>query len=119
MSAIVTWEYYGSLYNKVSETDFPTAEALAEKEVKLIVGYTRWSVLDADAWYYEQLKDCICNTIDKMFDVKNSGSGKGLASVNNDGYAESYSIQTETQAKAELQSCIRAWLSGTGLAGAY
>lgn len=119
MNAIVSWEYYGSLYNKVSEDDFEKAETLAEKEVKLVIGWPRWNALDSEAFYYEQLQDCICNVIDKMADIQKSASGKGVSSVSNDGYSESYVIQTESQAKAELQSCIRAWLSGTGLAGAY
>ena len=119
MSAIVSWEYYNSLYSKVTETDFTKAETLAEKEVKLVVGWPRWNVLDSEAFYYEQLQDCICNVIDKMAGMRNVASGKGISSVSNDGYSESYVIQTESQAKAELQSCIRSWLSGTGLAGAY
>lgn len=119
MSAIVSWEYYSSLYNKITEDDFEKAEALAEKEVKLVVGFPRWNALDSEAFYYEQLQDCICNVIDKMAGMQNVASGKGVSSVSNDGYSESYVIQTESQAKAELQSCIRAWLSGTGLAGAY
>lgn len=119
MSQIVDWEYYNSLYAKVSKDNFDKAENFAEKEVKLVVGYPRWNALNPDAFYYEQLKDCICNTIDKMETMKVSAAGKGIGSVSNDGYSESYVIQTEPQAKAELQSCIRAWLSGTGLAGAY
>ena len=119
MNAIVSWEYYDSLYNKITEDDFEKAEALAEKEVKLVVGFPRWNALDSEAFYYEQLKDCICNVIDKMAEMKESGAGTGLSSVNNDGYSESYTVQTQSQALAELQGSIRAWLSGTGLVGAY
>lgn len=119
MSAIVSWEYYNSLYSKVTETDFEKAETLAEKEVKRVIGIPRWSALDSTEFYYEQLQDCICNTIDKMADMQNVASGKGISSVSNDGYSESYVLQTQTQAIAELQSCIKAWLSGTGLASAY
>ena len=57
--------------------------------------------------------------INKLVENKKSGAGKGIASVSNDGYSESYVIQTESQTRAELQSSIRAWLSGTGLVGAY
>ena len=117
--SIVNWEYYNSLYNKITEDDFDKAETLAEKEVKLVIGSIRWNLLDSTEFYYEQLQDCICNVIDKMADMQKSASGKGVSSVSNDGYSESYVVQTESQAKAELQSCIRAWLSGTGLAGAY
>lgn len=119
MSAIVDWEYYSSLYSKVSQTDFANAEEMAEKQVKLVIGWPRWNALDATAFYYDQLKDCICNVIDKMVDMNKSASGKGISSISNDGYSESYVTQTQTQSIAELQSCIRAWLSGTGLAGAY
>ena len=119
MSQIVDWEYYSSLYSKESQEGFDNAEALAEKQVRLIVGIPRWSALDPEAFYYEQLKDCICNTIDKMYNMQKSGGGKGISSVSNAGYSESYTLQTESQAIVELQSCIRAWLSGTGLAGAY
>ena len=119
MNAIVSWEYYSSLYNKITEDDFEKAEALAEKEVKLIVGFPRWNVLDSEAFYYQQLQDCICKTIDAMVDMQKSAVGKGIGSVSNDGYSESYVIQTGSQAMAELQHSIRLWLSGTGLAGAY
>ena len=42
-----------------------------------------------------------------------------LASVSNDGYSESYVLQTQSQADEELGKNIRAWLSGTGLVRAY
>lgn len=119
MSAIVSWEYYNSLYSKISETDFTKVESLAEKEVKLVIGSIRWNMLDNTEFYFEQLQDCICKVIDKMADMQNVASGKGISSVSNDGYSESYVLQTQSQAMAELQSCIKAWLSGTGLAGAY
>ena len=113
---IVSWEYYKTLHDAVSQEDFDKAEALAEKEVLLVVGR---SSLDSTAFYYEQLKDCICNVIDKLEKDRGSDAGKGVSSVSNDGYSEHYTIQTESQARAELQSLIREWLSGTGLAGAY
>lgn len=116
---IVDWEYYNALHDTVSQKDFDKAEALAEKEVLLVVGRIRWSSLDSTAFYYEQLKDCICNVIDKMEKDRRSDAGKGVSSVSNDGYSEHYTIQTESQARAELQNLIREWLSGTGLAGAY
>lgn len=118
MEKIVDWTYYSSLYSAVSKENFDTAERLAEKEVRLLVG-SRWSDISADAFYYEQLKDCICNTIEYMAQMKKSAAGKGISSVSNDGYAESYVLQTQEQVRAELQCSIRAWLSGTGLAGAY
>lgn len=115
----VDWEYYSSLRDKVKEEDFDRAEALAEKEVQLVIGPIRWATITSSTFGFVQLQDCICNVIDKMAENKESGKGKGIASASNDGYSESYVIQTEEQLRSELQSSIKAWLSGTGLVGAY
>ncbi len=118
MDQIVDWEYYSSHFDKkVTEDTFDIAEERAEDEVKLVIGWIRFAEIDSEAFYYEQLKKCICNAINKS--AEQGASGKGIASVSNDGYSESYTIQTETQAIAELQGCIKHWLSGTGLVGAY
>ena len=57
--------------------------------------------------------------MNRLAENEKSGAGKGVASVSNDGYSENYVVQTESQMRAELQSAIKAWLSGTGLVGAY
>lgn len=119
MSQFVDWEYYSSLHDKVTEEMFERAEILAEKEVQRVIGWIRWPNITEETFGFEQLKDCICNVIDKMAMDGKSGKGKGVSSVSNDGYSESYVIQTEEQLRSELQSSIRAWLSGTGLVGAY
>lgn len=119
MSQMVTWEYYNSLYKKIGKDEFNNAEALAEKEVKRVVGAIRWASISKETFGYDVLQDCICKVIDKMAVDENSGKGKGVASVSNDGYSESYVVQTEVQLRDELQSSIRAWLSGTGLVGAF
>ena len=78
MNNIVNWEYYSSLHNVVSENDFSKAEQLAEKEVALVIGFPKWEAVDDTAFYFTQLKDCICNVIDKMASTKASGVGKGV-----------------------------------------
>ena len=115
----VTWEYYSSLYSKIPKDNFDKAESLAEKEVCAVIGPIRWASITADTFGFKQLQDCICKVIDKMAEDNNSGKGKGVSSVSNDGYSESYVVQTEEQLRNELHSSIRAWLSGTGLVGAY
>lgn len=115
----VSWEYYSSLHNKITEDEFQRAEALAEKEVQRVIGLPRWSVITEETFGYVQLQDCICNVMDKMAEYNTSGMGKGVSSVSNDGYSESYVIQTEEQLRSELQSLIRSWLSGSGMVGAY
>lgn len=119
MSQFVDWEYYSSLHDIVAKDNFDRAEALAEKEVQRVIGWIRWANIAEETFGFVQLQDCICNVIDKMAVDARSGKGKGVSSVSNDGYSESYVVQTEEQLRSELQSSIRAWLSGTGLAGAY
>ena len=119
MSQIVNWEYYDSLHDTVKNEDFDKAESIAEKEVCKVIGPIRWATITIDTFGYSQLQDCICNVIDKMAEDKKSCKGKGVSSVSNDGYSESYVVQTEEQLRSELQSSIRTWLSGTGLVGAY
>ena len=122
MAALVSWEYYSSLYSVVSQTDFAKAEALAEKEVIRIVGLIHWSELNLehleDEYYGDQLKDCICKVINFMAEAPKA-QGKGVASVSNDGYSESYVLQKQSDAIEELGKNIRSWLSGTGIVRAY
>lgn len=120
MEKIVDWEYYNSLHDGVkTENDFEKAEKQAEKEVRSVIGPIRWATITEDTFGFDQLRDCICEVIDRMAENEKSGRGKGVASVSNDGYSESYTIQTEEQLRNEIQSLIRAQLSGTGLVGAY
>lgn len=119
MSQIVTWEYYSSLFSKIGKENFEKAEKQAEMEVCNVIGPIRRANITADIFGYEQLQNCICKVMDKMAEDDKSGKGKGISSASNDGYSESYAIQTEEQLRAELQSSIKAWLSGTGLVGAY
>ena len=114
----VNWEYYSSLFDKISEEAFEKAEKQAEIEVSMVIG-PRWEGITEKTYGYDKLKICICRVMDKMAENNESGKGKGISSVNNDGYSESYVIQTEEQLRSELHSSIRAWLSGTGLVGAY
>lgn len=117
--AKVTWEQYRSLHHIVSEEEFDIAEAIAEIEVQRVIGIIRWGQITEETYGYSQLQECICNVIDKMATDAKSGKGKGISSASNDGYSESYVVQTEEQLRSELQSSIKAWLSGTGLVGAY
>ena len=119
MSQFVNWEYYSSLHSKIAKDDFDKKETMAEKEVRNVIGPIRWATITADTFGYAQLQDCICNVIDKMETDEKSGKGKGISSASNDGYSENYVIQTEEHLRSELQSSIRAWLSGTGLVCAY
>ena len=122
MAAIVEWSYYSSLHDTITDqTDFTTAEALAEQEVRSVIGPIRWAEITTDTFGYNVLQDCICNVIDKKAQDAQTAKGKGVASVSNDGYTESYAADAQTQEALteELRGCIRQWLSGTGMVGAY
>ena len=119
MSAIVSWEYYSSLHNRVSSEDFAKAESLAEQEVRSVIGPIRWDDITDGTYGYEELKDCICKVIDTMADNESNGIGKGIVSVSNDGYTESYATTRAGEVRHDLICSIRAMLSGTGLVGAY
>ena len=121
---ILTWEYYRSLHTIVSEENFDRSELLAEKELRNTMGFIRWDeliegreALQAEP-FYEQLLDCICNVIDYQATFGKK-LGKGISSASNDGYTETYVVKTASEAQEELRKNIRAWLSGTGLIGAY
>ena len=120
MTRIIDWEYYSSLYDNITdEKQFERMNAKAEREICLVIGPIRWASITEDTFGYDQLKNCICEVVNKIVEAEKLGIGKGIASVSNDGYSENYVVQTEAQAKSELQSSIRSLLSGTGLVGAY
>ena len=120
MSEIVSWEYYNSLHSvATTQATFTKYEKLAEKAVSLVIGKIRWEQIDSNTFGYDVLKDCICNVIDKMIEDEASGRGEGLTAVSNDGYSESYAVQTNADLLNDMSSSIKAWLSGTGLVGAY
>ena len=63
--------------------------------------------------------DCIANVIDYKAELEKTPAGKGITSVSNDGYSESYAIANQSELGVEIKKNIKAWLSGTGLVGAY
>lgn len=118
--AIVDWEYYSSLYSKISEAEFEKAEKLAENEVKTVVGKFRWEEIDEETFGFSELKDCICKVINIMADNKKNEQYIGISNISNDGYSVSFGgTITEGSLKSQLQSNIKSMLSGTGLVGAY
>lgn len=120
--ALVTWELYSSLYSGIKdEQEFTKAETLAEKEVARVIGLIHWAEVPEDIdgeFYADQLRDCICKVIDYQKQI-GSKIGKGVTSVSNDGYSESYALTKQSEAAEELTASIRAWLAGTGLVRAY
>jgi len=115
----VTWEYYNSLYNKISEDDFPVIEKEAESKVRSVIGPVRWSTITTTTFGYDILQETLISVMHKLVEYQKNNSGKGIASVSNDGYSVSYSQTKQEEVDEELRISITEMLSGTGLVGAY
>lgn len=119
MNNIVTWEYYDSMYNKAKQDEFDRLEVLAEKQVRSVIGHYKWNHIQESAFYYDQLKNCICQVVDMLVDLNKRGAGRGVTSVSNDGYSETYAVSTHSGYNNEIRACIIHGLSGTGLTSAF
>ncbi len=124
--ALLDWATYSATHSAVTEDEFDKAEALAERDVSLVIGPIRWAlVIDgthpALEFFEDQLLECIARVMDYNVTESAQDIGKGIASASNDGYSETYNteLQTASAAAEEKRKNIRAWLSGTGLVGAY
>lgn len=79
----------------------------------------RFQSITPDSFGFDILQETICKTMDAQAEQEKSGAGRGLQSISNDGYSETYATTTAEAAAEEMAANIRAWLSGTGMAGAY
>lgn len=119
MATLLTWEQYCSLHSKAKEEEFYALEQEAEFEAKMVIGCCRFDRITSATYGYDQLQECLCRIIDAKIDAKTSHAGKGLTSVSNDGYSETYANTTASAVTEDLHKNIISWLSGTGLVGAY
>lgn len=118
MSTLLTWEQYSSLHSKAKADEFDNLEIEAEFEARAVIG-PRFDMINAETYGFKQLQECLCRIIDAKKDAQTSAVGKGVASVSNDGYSETYAITTTSDMQENLRKDIASWLSGTGLIGAY
>lgn len=123
----VTWEYYSSLFAKVTKDEFDRLAEQAEKRVNIstrgrvgqfMKSFDANTATDFHRQVYDAVRFTVCEVVNKLYVQDTSGVGNGLSSVSNDGYSESYKVTTESERLAELDAVIRQGLSGTGLAGA-
>ena len=54
MAQIVSWGYYSSLYDNITEEVFEKKEKLAEKEIQNVIGPIRWATITETTFGYEQ-----------------------------------------------------------------
>ena len=111
---------FDSLYNgKISEEDFNRLLIQAESKVRSVIGPIKYATITEETFGFGILQETIMNVITKLDFYEKSGAGKGLTSVSNDGYSESYSQTTAEDLEEDIRSSIIEMLSGTGLVGAY
>lgn len=109
---IIDWKYYSSHFpNVVPEKQFAAVEAQAEIEYKKVVH----SYMNIPK---EREKDTIFQLCNFLYSNSSVLSGKGVTSVSNNGYSESYSIQTAEQARNAIHELIYDCI-GTRLAGVF
>lgn len=123
----VTWEYYSSLFAKVTKDEFDRLAEQAEKRVNIFTrgragqfmnSFDKDTATGFHRQVYDAVRFTVCEVVNKLQLQETSGAGSSLSSVSNDGYSESYKVITESERLAELDAVIRQGLSGTGLAGA-
>lgn len=110
----IDWEYYNSHFPKVSEEEFKSLLPQAEMKVDV---FTHLRSKEAVGYKLEQVKAAVANIINELSEQKSIKTRKGINSVSNDGYSESYTAITEEQIEQDLRSICFQWLSGTGLMG--
>lgn len=110
---IIDWEYYSSHFPApVPETAFEAVEEQSEIELRNIVPNYKLESMPE-----EKVKNLVFQICNFLYTNQSVISGSAVTSVNNNGYSESYAIQTPEQARDALEDLI---LDGVGrLAGAY
>lgn len=123
----ITWEYYSSLYENVTEEEFNILSVRAEKKINLythmrvtlfIDSYDEETATGFEKMVLDAIQITTCELINKISMQEASGAHDGLTSVSNDGYSESYKITTQAEKEAEIRAVVMAGLSGTGLVSA-
>ncbi len=112
MSQIIGWEYYVSHFPAViPESQFEKVEQQAEIEYRKVVGeYMQVDPVDEKNAVFQ-----ICNF---LYTNQAGLSGRAVSSVNNNGYSETYSLQSKEQLSDALRELIYDCI-GTRLAGVF
>ena len=110
--SIIDWEYYSSHFPiVVPQRQFAAVEQQAEAELNRIVKpYMKIPL--------ERQQDTVFKLCNFMWTNQQALSGKAVTSVNNNGYSETYSIQTPQQLQDAMDEIIYKGI-GTRLAGAF
>ena len=112
MSRIISWEYYVSHFPVViPESQFDAVERQAEVEYRKVVG----EYMDIEP---EDEKNAVFQICNFLYINQAGLSGKAVSSVSNNGYSESYALQSKEQLSDALRELIYDCI-GTRLAGVF
>ena len=81
--------------------------------------FTGQRAAGAAGYKADAVRECECQLVDYLHAAEATAQGQGITSVSNDGYSESYQASTPELLEANLRAVAFAWLSGTGLMGAF
>lgn len=111
---IIDWEYYSSHFPApVPEKKFAAVVIQAELEFeKVVPKYMRADIP------LERQQDAVFQVCNFLYTNAETLAGRAVASASNNGYSESYVVQTPVQAKDALRELIYGCI-GTRLAGAF
>lgn len=114
--AYADWEFYEKNYSIVTgEATFERLAAIASRKMDVFTGRRAAA---ATGYKADALRDCVCNMVDYLHLAEQGAQGRGVTSVSNDGYSETYQATTPEAVEENLRSVAFQWLSGTGLMGA-
>ena len=112
MDQIIDWEYYISHFpNVIPEERFAAVENQAEVEYRKVVH----SYMEVDSEKEQNAVFQLCNF---LYANQAIMLGKAVTSVSNNGYSESYAIQTKEQADDAMRELIYDCI-GIRLAGVF
>ena len=112
--AYIDWEWYSSHFPKLTKEEFEEKLPRAEMKVNIL---THNRAQTAAGYKLEQVKACVANLINRTAELEETGAGKNVKSVSNDGYSETYEQVTAEQMEEALRKECFFWLSGSGLMG--
>ncbi|MCM1159376.1 MAG: hypothetical protein NC300_11435 [Bacteroidales bacterium] len=109
---IIDWEYYSSHFpNIIPQKQFFAVERQAEVEYyKVIKPYMDISE--------ERKQNTVFQLCNYLYSNRAVISGRAVTSVSNNGYSESYAVQTKEQAEDAMRELIYDCI-GTRLAGVF
>ena len=110
-----TWEYYSGSHTAVqTEQEFTRLSRVAARKIDIFTGQR---AAGAAGYKADAVREC--ELVDYLHAAEATAQGQGITSVSNDGYSESYQASTPELLEANLRAAAFAWLSGTGLMGAF